>query len=40
MAFYQKGDLAGARRECQAALAGRPPQSDEKKIRDLLARLS
>jgi tetratricopeptide (TPR) repeat protein len=40
MALYQKGDRAGARRECQAALAGRPGQSDEKKIRDLLARIS
>jgi tetratricopeptide (TPR) repeat protein len=40
MAFYQKGDREGARRECQAALAGRPAQKDENKIRDLLARLS
>jgi len=40
MALYQKGDRAAARRECEAALAGRPAQSDEKKIRDLLARLS
>ncbi len=40
MALYQKGDREGARRECQAALSGRPAQGDEKKIRDLLARLS
>lgn len=40
MALYQKGDREGARRECQAALAGRPGQSEERKIRALVARLS
>ena len=40
MALYQKGDREGARRECRAALAGRPARKDENKIRDLLARLS
>ncbi|HWD99775.1 MAG TPA: tetratricopeptide repeat protein [Bryobacteraceae bacterium] len=40
MALYQKGDRDGARRECQAALAGRPPQAEEKEIRELLSKVS
>jgi tetratricopeptide (TPR) repeat protein len=40
MALYQKGDRDGARRECQAALAGRPPQTEEKEIRELLSKVS
>jgi hypothetical protein len=40
MALYQKGDRDGARRECQAALAGRPLQTEEKEIRDLLSKVS
>ncbi|HTA42746.1 MAG TPA: tetratricopeptide repeat protein [Bryobacteraceae bacterium] len=38
MALLQKGDKAGARRECESALANRPNKDDETKIRDLLAR--
>ena len=39
MALLQKGDKAGARRECEAALAGAPGKADEEKIRALLAGL-
>lgn len=40
MAFYQKGDKSAARQACEAALADKPGQSDARKIRDLLARVS
>jgi len=37
MALLQKGDKAGARRECDAALANGPGKADEEKIRAMLA---
>jgi predicted Zn-dependent protease len=40
MALLQKGDKSGAKRECEAALAGGPGKADEAKIRALLASLS
>lgn len=40
MALFQKGDKAGARRECETALASRPQKADEAKIRELLTKLS
>jgi len=40
MALLQKGDKSGARRECEAALAGGPGKADEARIRALLAGLS
>ena len=40
MALVQKGDKMGARRECEAALAGQPSKADADKIRSLLATLS
>jgi tetratricopeptide (TPR) repeat protein len=39
MALIQKGDTAGARRECEAALASGPGKGDEEKIHALLAKL-
>jgi tetratricopeptide (TPR) repeat protein len=40
LALRQKGDKAGARRECEAALASGPGKDDEAKIRALLDSLS
>jgi Flp pilus assembly protein TadD len=39
MALLQKGDKAGSRRECEAALANGPGKADEEKIRTMLAGL-
>jgi tetratricopeptide (TPR) repeat protein len=39
IALSEKGDKAGARRECDAALAMHPDQREEKDIRQLMARL-
>jgi tetratricopeptide (TPR) repeat protein len=39
MALLQKGDKAGSRRECEAALANGPGKADEEKIRAMLAGL-
>jgi len=39
MALYQKGDRPRARRQLQQALTSNPSQEEEKKIRELLAKL-
>jgi tetratricopeptide (TPR) repeat protein len=39
MALSQKGDRVNAKKECEAALANRPPRNQESQIRDLLAKL-
>lgn len=38
MALYQKGDKAGAQRECNAALARNPSKDEEANVRQLMAR--
>ncbi len=40
LALYQKGDKTGARKELQAALADHPSTQDERKIKELLSKLS
>ncbi len=39
MALSQKGDRVNAKKECEAALANRPPRAQENDIRALIARL-
>ena len=39
MALSQKGDRVNAKKECEAALANRPPRAQENDIRALMARL-
>lgn len=39
LALKQKGDKANARKECEAALAARPPRAQEDQIRQLMASL-
>jgi tetratricopeptide (TPR) repeat protein len=39
MALNQKGDRDTARKECQAALAGKPSKNQENEIRQLMSRL-
>ena len=40
MALSQKGDRVSAKKECEAALANRPPRAQEAEIRALMAKLS